>query len=55
MTRTPEVEQVLQIVRQVVGQTFRGDDWIFKGAPLMQAIDAAVDQAEPGKTKAPTR
>jgi hypothetical protein len=37
MERTPEVEQVLRIVREVVSQRFRGDSWIFHGAPLMQA------------------
>jgi len=37
MDRTPEVEQVLRIVRQ----HFRGDDWILRGAPLVGAIVAA--------------
>ncbi len=50
MERTPEVEQVLRIVREVVGQRFRGDSWIFHGAPLMQAIEAAVAQAKPGES-----
>lgn len=49
MERTPEVEQVLRIVREVVGQRFRGDSWIFHGALLMQTIEAAVDQAKPGQ------
>ena len=46
MERTPEVEQVLRIVREVVGQHFRGDSWIFHGAPLMRRIEVAVEQAK---------
>ncbi len=46
MERTPEVEHVLRIVREVVGQRFRGDSWIFHGAPLMQAIEAAVEKTK---------
>ena len=49
MDRTPEVEQVLRIVRQVVAQHFRGDDWILRGAPLVEAIVAAVDEAGPAE------
>ncbi len=50
MERTPEVEQVLGIVRQVVAQHFRGpDEWIFRGAPLVDAIVAAVDEAGPAE------
>ncbi|HZP39233.1 MAG TPA: hypothetical protein VFE48_22315 [Methylomirabilota bacterium] len=50
MERTPEVEQVLRIVRQVVAQHFRGpDEWIFRGAPLVDAIVAAVDEAGPAE------
>ena len=49
MERTPEVEQVLHIVRQVVAQHFRDHDWIFLGAPLVDAIVAAVDEAGPAE------
>ncbi len=49
MERTPEVEQVLRIVRQVVAQHFRDHDWIFRGAPLVEAIVAAVDLAGPAE------
>jgi hypothetical protein len=49
MERTPEVEQVLRIVRQVVAQHFRDDDWIFLGSPLVEAVVAAVDEAGPAE------
>jgi len=49
MERTPEVEQVLRIVRQEVARHFRDHDWIFHGAPLVEAIVAAVDQAGPAE------
>ena len=49
MRRTTEIEQVLAIVHEVVSERFRGDAWIFLGAPLMEAIRVRVDRAEPGK------
>jgi len=48
MQRTPEVQQVVDIVRQVVRQHFGGDKWVPVGDPLMKAIEAAVDKAQPG-------
>ncbi len=50
MTRTPEVEQVLRIVRQVVRKRFPTDkEWVLIASPLLDAIVAAVDAAGPAE------
>jgi len=49
MKRTPEVEQVLRVVRRVISRRFANDRWVLVGDPLMQEIDAAGGRARADK------